>query len=100
VKKEYIYFTVLTIFVILMAGCCSSNNQMNLNQSQVKDLKYTVEFNDNRYMSFYVNNLSNTDISVENPTTHTFNFRLFKDGNVVWDSYKDDKTLGKENWKI
>ncbi len=22
-----------------------------------------------------------------------------QDGNVVWDSYKDDKTLGKENWK-
>ena len=92
-NKKIILLIILVIFMIGVVGCSEKK------QTKLSDIEYTLEFKDNRYMSFYINNNSNKEISLEYPTTHTFDFRLIKDGKVVWDSFKDDKSVAKENWK-
>lgn len=92
-NKKITLLTILVIFIIGVVGCSEEK------QIKSSDIEYTLEFNDNRYMSFYISNNSNQEIKLEYPTTHTFDFRLIKDGEVVWDSFKDDTTVAKENWQ-
>ena len=50
-------------------------------------------------MKFLIINNSSENIELIFPNTHTFDFILTKDGNVVFDDYKDNPNVAKNNWE-
>ncbi len=97
-NRPIIFFIVLLTLILLFAGCKTLKVEKE-NQQPGHKIEYALEINDNRHMSFKIKNHTMEDIELVTPTTRTFNFFLYKDGNVVWDSHKDDKTMTEQNWE-
>lgn len=70
------------------------SNQVKSNLQYSLDLTYSKSM-----MKFLIINNSSKNIELIFPNTHTFNFILTKDGNVIFDNYKDNPNVVKLNWE-
>lgn len=71
----------------------------NDNNQTKREIDYLLNLDDSRYMKFMIINYSSNDIELIFPNTHTFDFILFSDGNVVWDYCKDDPNAAISDWE-
>ncbi|ODA41633.1 BsuPI-related putative proteinase inhibitor [Desulfosporosinus sp. BG] len=79
----------------------SSTTSVGTVRNQVKsNLQYSLDLTHNiSMMKFMIINNSSENIELVFPNTHTFDFILTKDGNVVFDDYKDNPNVAKNNWE-
>lgn len=84
--------------ILLPSGKKVHEEQGIENKKLKNDIEYGIFAND-RYIGLLVKNNTDKDIELIYPTTHTFDFRLYKNGSVIWDSYKDDETRSELNWE-
>jgi len=116
VYKSVCIAIICFAMLVITEGCSQhSNNQSSLskeNAEQVENLKetneaknpirdidYSLDLNDSKYMKFGIINYSPKDIELIFSNTHTFDFFLSRDGQLVWDYYKDNLNVGREAWE-
>ena len=65
-----------------------------------RNLKYSLDITYSKsMMKFLIINYSLDNIELISPNMHTFDFILSKDGNVVFDNYRDDPNVARYNWE-
>lgn len=65
-----------------------------------RDLEYSLDITYSKsIMKFLIINNSPKDIELVFPNTHTFDFVLTKAGKIVFDDYKDNPNVAKNNWE-
>jgi len=65
-----------------------------------RNLKYSLDLTYSKsMMKFLIINYSTENIELIFPNMHTFDFILSKDGNVVFDNYRDNPIIERRVWK-
>ncbi|KJR47527.1 hypothetical protein UF75_2105 [Desulfosporosinus sp. I2] len=119
------FFWVLALLLSLSFIGCSSKTNVHVDQSNVPsgesivpvekssstsggtvsnpvkgDLEYSLDITYSKsMMKFLIINNSSKDIELVFPNTQTFDFILSKDGNIVFDNYKDNPNVAKFDWE-
>ncbi|EGW40762.1 BsuPI-related putative proteinase inhibitor [Desulfosporosinus sp. OT] len=109
--KKFFWVLALLLSLSFMGCSLKTNVQVDFEKSSStssgtvsnpvkRNLEYSLDITYSKsMMKFLIINNTSKDIELIFPNTHTFDFILTKDGNVVFDDYKDNPNSAKNNWE-